>query len=131
MEPVTLKQHVEITIFSFGFKHGYPEAEMVWDVRFLPNPFWISELKDHTGLETQVCEYVLENDTGRQFIKLVEPFLLFLLKQHLAARKRDIRLAIGCTGGKHRSVAVVEYLGRFLQEHRIPVKIFHRDIDRE
>ncbi len=122
---------VKITLFSFGFKHGFPEADMVLDVRFLPNPYWVPELKPHSGCDPRVALYALGNESGRSFLEYLEPFLDFLLKEHAARDREQLAVAIGCTGGKHRSVAVVEHLRRFLDENPFPVEAFHRDVEKE
>ena len=88
---------MNVTLFSFGFKHGYPQADLVWDVRFLPNPHWVPELKAHTGREPNVAYYVLENESGTQFLALLEPLLVFLLDQYAASGREAITLAVGCT----------------------------------
>ena len=122
---------MNIILFSFGFKHGYPEADFVWDVRFMPNPYWVEELRPHTGREARVAEYVLKNQDASDFLTLFEPLLLYLLAQYQAGGREAIRLGIGCTGGKHRSVAMVEYLSRLLQSKGYSSTVRHRDIDRE
>ncbi|WP_417908725.1 hypothetical protein [Candidatus Electronema sp. PJ] len=124
---------MKITLFSFGFKHGRPEADMVLDVRFLPNPYWVPELKEHTGLEEPVAAYVLESEVGRELLEQLEPFLAFLLKSHKQAERKEFSCAIGCTGGRHRSVAVTEHLRRVfidLTSKGDELIAFHRDIDR-
>jgi len=122
---------LNITLCSFGFKHGHPQADLVWDVRFLPNPFWTPALKAHTGLEEEVACYVLENESGARFLALLEPLLLFLLGEYAAQGRESVTLAVGCTGGKHRSVAVVEHLRAFLAQKGRETQVFHRDIDKE
>lgn len=119
-----------VSLFSFGFKHGAPEADLIWDVRFLPNPYWINELKDHSGLEPEVSAYALENEIGREFFILLEPLLLFLTHQHAGGKRSRLRIGIGCTGGRHRSVAVVEYLKKFLDRTGYNLNVFHRDIEK-
>lgn len=121
------KQDFEITLFSFGFKHGTPVADLVWDVRFLPNPYWVAELKERSGLNADVASYVLENETAREFFLLLEPLLLFLCNSHAGGKRRELRIAVGCTGGRHRSVAVVEYLRKFLDRTSYNLNVFHRD----
>ncbi|WP_457574236.1 RapZ C-terminal domain-containing protein [Desulfolithobacter sp.] len=121
---------LRLTLFSFGFKHGHPEADLVWDVRFLPNPYWVPDLKEYSGLEEEVARYVLENEAGQEFLRLVEPLLEFMLTHHRQSRREALRLAIGCTGGRHRSVAVTEYLGRALAGPDYCLEVFHRDIDK-
>lgn len=122
---------MQITLFSFGFKHGCPQADMLLDVRFLPNPYWVPELTAHSGRDPRVALYVLGNASGRQFLEHLEPFLVFFCQEHAARERERVTLAIGCTGGKHRSVAVVEHLWRLLQEKSFPVESFHRDLDKE
>ncbi|NLX18767.1 MAG: hypothetical protein GXY53_05720 [Desulfobulbus sp.] len=122
---------MKITLSSFGFKHQYLAADLVWDVRFLPNPFWVPELSPLTGLEPDVARYVLDSDSGKRFLALVEPLLLFLVSEYIERERPVLTVAVGCTGGKHRSVAVVERLSAVLQtNHRFP-EVFHRDIDKE
>lgn len=122
---------MNIEFFSFGFKHGFPEADMVWDVRFLPNPYWIPALRNHTGLEEPVISYVLENTTGRRFLDYSIPFLFFSLNSHQRVGREDIRLAVGCTGGRHRSVAVVGRLQKILADTEFDLNVFHRDITKD
>lgn len=123
---------LKVTLFSFGFKHGHPESDLVWDVRFLPNPYWEPSLKNYTGLEKNVAAYVLQNETGKEFLKLLEPLLHFLLTQYQIADKDGITIAIGCTGGRHRSVAVTEHINNFLTSNtHFQLNTFHRDIEKE
>ncbi len=122
---------LKVRLFSFGFKHGYPEADTVWDVRFLPNPYWVEELRHHSGLEKSVADYVLDNTTGRDFLKHLEPCLSFLLQSHKAAGRDDLSIAVGCTGGRHRSVAVTDYLQKILADTEFDLKVYHRDIAKE
>ncbi len=122
---------LNITLFSFGFKHGQPEADCIWDVRFLPNPYWVDDLRPHTGLKARVADYVLENQAAAGFLELFEPLLLYLLAQYQAGGRETIRLGIGCTGGKHRSVALVEHLDRRLRAEGYAPTVQHRDIERD
>lgn len=122
---------LKIILFSFGFKHGRPEADMMWDVRFLPNPYWDEVLKPFTGLDERVARYVLDNSGGMEFMKLFEPMIIFLAKSFIGSSRSEVRFAIGCTGGKHRSVAVTEQLARVLAEAGLRPEVFHRDIDKE
>jgi UPF0042 nucleotide-binding protein len=122
---------VKISLYSFGFKHGHAQADLVWDVRFLPNPFWVPELKPFTGKESQVARYVLDNHSGARFLALLEPLLAFLLDEYHARGRESVTLAVGCTGGKHRSVAVVEWLRAWLSQQGRPADTFHRDIDKD
>ncbi len=120
-----------VSLFSFGYKHGSPEADLVWDVRFLPNPYWVTGLKDRSGLEDDVAAYALDNETGREFFVLLEPLLLFLVRRHAGGKRPQLRIGIGCTGGRHRSVAVVEYLKKFLDGSGCNLNVFHRDIEKQ
>jgi RNase adaptor protein for sRNA GlmZ degradation len=122
---------VNITLYSFGFKHGHPQADLVWDVRFLPNPFWVAELKPYTGKVAEVARYVLENESGTRFLALLEPLLAFLVDEYGARGRESVTVAVGCTGGKHRSVAVVEHLRLYLATKGLKPLVFHRDIDKE
>ena len=122
---------MQINLTSFGFKHGHLEADLVWDVRFLPNPFWVPELQPHTGLEEAIARYVLDNQTGQKFVALLEPLLLFMVEEYSARGRESLNLAVGCTGGKHRSVAVVEHLRTFFEAHGHRPVVHHRDIDKE
>ena len=104
---------------------------MVWDVRFLPNPYWVPELRPYTGLQAPVSSHVLDNEIGREFLNLLEPFLLFLLEQFKRSGKEELVLAFGCTGGRHRSVAVTEHVGNLLDRTDFKTHVMHRDIDRK
>ena len=130
-DPVADEGVFTVTLFSFGYKHGPAEADMVFDVRFLPNPYWVPELKELSGLEADVATYVLENAVTKEFLVLLEPLLSLLCKQHAGGKRRELSLAVGCTGGRHRSVAVVEYLKKILDETRYKVNVFHRDIEKQ
>lgn len=121
-----------VTISSFGFKHGLPpEADLVWDVRFLPNPYFQPHLKAKTGKEAEVADFVLDNETGRRFLTLLEPLLTFLVPHYQQAGKISLTIAIGCTGGKHRSVAVSHRVAEMLSGLPLELRISHRDIGKE
>lgn len=121
-----------VEIFSFGFKHGVPqEVNMLFDVRFLPNPYWEEEMRHLTGQNEEVAAYVLESESGRVFLARLTELLDFLLRQHQQAGRDVLRIGIGCTGGQHRSVAVVERLGSRLRTGNIRLAISHRDITRK
>jgi len=120
-----------VNLISFGFKHGPPaETDTIWDVRFLANPYFVPELKPFTGLDERVAQYVLENETSRRFFALLEPMLEFLIPQYRKEGKAQLTIGIGCTGGKHRSVAVVEMLKQFLSRQNVKLFVDHRDIDK-
>ncbi|XOF34432.1 MAG: hypothetical protein ACL93V_03810 [Candidatus Electrothrix sp. YB6] len=124
---------MKLTLFSFGFKHGCPQANMIWDVRFLPNPYWDAQLREHSGLEEPVAAYVLSNEIGWQFLQHFEPLVAFTVHRHQQAGREELRFAVGCTGGRHRSVAVIEHLRHFLSEYLDSgdeSAVYHRDIDK-
>jgi UPF0042 nucleotide-binding protein len=122
---------LKIVIFSFGFKHGVPvDANLLFDVRFLPNPYWEEDLRPKSGLQEEVSGYVVDSVQGREFLRLLEP-LLVSVAAGMAGHKKELRIGIGCTGGRHRSVAVVEVLATLLAtDSRFQVQPFHRDIDK-
>jgi RNase adapter protein RapZ len=122
-----------VTVLSFGYKYGIPmDADLVMDVRFLPNPFWIPELKDLTGKDADVRNYVLTQEGAEEFLDRYHELLRLIGAGYRREGKRYMTLAIGCTGGKHRSVAISEELSRRLaDEDRMAVKVVHRDLGRE
>ena len=125
-------EQLRIVLYSFGFKYGTPvDVNLVWDVRFLPNPYWVENLRPKTGKVKEVAEYVLQSDEGNSFFLHLEPLLQFLVEQNLAAGKKTVRIAIGCTGGRHRSVAVTEKIAGFLSKFPVELSVFHKDIERD
>jgi len=119
-----------VSFISFGFRYGLPShADMAFDVRFLPNPFFVEDLKPLSGLEEQVSDYVLEAANSRNFLDQTEMLLAFLLPLFEQEGKVYLTVAVGCTGGRHRSVAIVEELAWRMGEQR-SVKVRHRDLDR-
>jgi RNase adapter protein RapZ len=124
---------VRVTIVTFGFKYGLPaDADLVADMRFLPNPFWIPELKSLTGLDPEVSAYVLGAKGAEEFVAAYAVALSPVLAGYQRENKRHATIAIGCTGGKHRSVAVGEKLAALLRaEPGVVVNVKHRDLGRE
>ena len=121
-----------LTILSFGYKYGLPlDADLVVDVRFLPNPYWIPELRELTGREAAVSDYVLSQSGALEFADRVVDLLDLTSAGFQREGKRYLTLAIGCTGGKHRSVAMAEELGRRLATEKVAVRVTHRDAGRE
>ncbi len=121
---------LQVSIVSFGYRHGIPlEADMVVDVRFLPNPNFVPELKHLTGIDSRVSRYVVSAPTTGRFLRLLTSFLQFLLPLYTKEGKAYFTLGIGCTGGRHRSVAVAEALSKRLGLDEGPV-VIHRDIGR-
>lgn len=121
---------VQIQVVSFGFKHGLPrDSDLVMDVRFLPNPHWVEELRHGTGLDRDVRGYVLGRPETRPFLSAFHRLLDVVLPGYRAEGKRYLRVAIGCTGGTHRSVAIAEETGRYIRETTgMPVTVQHRDL---
>jgi len=124
---------VKVTVLSFGFKYGLPaDADLVADARFIPNPFWIPELRSHTGLEHVVSAYVLSQEGVSDFIANYAAALSPVLAGYQRENKRHATIALGCTGGKHRSVAIAEELATLLRgQPGVAVSVKHRDLGRE
>ena len=122
-------ENINVNVVSFGFKRGIPlDADLVFDVRFLPNPFYVSELKELTGLNERVSGYVLEDELTKTFLDKLYDMIKFLLPLYIKEGKNRIVIAIGCTGGKHRSVTVAEELAGYLKEKNYYTVVKHRDI---
>ncbi|WP_026939570.1 RNase adapter RapZ [Hippea alviniae] len=120
-----------IQLISFGFKYGLPpEADNVWDVRFIQNPYFIDELKDTTGLDKETYEFVINQEKTQLFLKLIEEYLTKMIPFYAEEGKSYLSLAFGCTGGKHRSVAIVEYFRNFLEKNDYNIEVIHRDLER-
>lgn len=119
-----------VNVMSFGFKHGMPiDADLVFDVRFLPNPYYIEELRPMTGLDTEVSSYVLKMDDTQTLIQKLTDLFEFMLPRYQDEGKSQVVIAFGCTGGQHRSVTLAEYFGH-LFEQKLPTAITHRDIEK-
>ena len=127
----TLEDGMHVNVLSFGFKNGIPvEADLVMDVRFMPNPYYIEELKRKTGLDDAVRDYVFSFSQTNDFMKRLKDMLSFLLPLYSEEGKSVLVLAIGCTGGHHRSVAITHAMAEFIQQAGYPVTEIHRDITR-
>ena len=123
---------LRLTVLSFGFKYGLPvDADLVADVRFLPNPHWVPELRPHTGREAPVRDYVLAQDGAVEFLDRYEGLLRLVFSGYEREGKSYALVAVGCTGGKHRSVAMVEQLAERLAGEGVDVQVVHRDLGRE
>jgi UPF0042 nucleotide-binding protein len=128
----TSPEVLSITVSSFGFKYGTPtDADIVMDVRFLPNPFYNPKLRQHTGLEEPVREYVLGRAETREFVEKWHDLLATLVPGYLAEGKTHLAVALGCTGGMHRSVVLAEETAHYLRELGFRVAVSHRDIGRD
>lgn len=123
---------LRVALMSFGFKNGLPiDADVVFDVRFLPNPFWVPELRPKTGLSPDVARYVLEQPAASSFQENALALLDTMAPGYMREGKRQVTVAVGCTGGKHRSTAICEALAPQLRERGFGVTILHRDMGKE
>ena len=127
-----LRNEILVTFLSFGFKFGLPtEADMVFDVRFLPNPHWVAELRPLTGLDEEVRDFVVARPESHGFIERALSLLRYLVPLYLAEQKTQLVVAIGCTGGRHRSVALAEALAASLaKDPQVQTGVRHRDVGR-
>lgn len=122
-----------VTVLSFGFKYGIPaDADLVFDVRFLPNPYYIEDLRPKTGETKEVQDFVMQGDTGTRFLEKLGSLLDFLIPNYVLEGKNQLVIAIGCTGGKHRSVTIAGAVYEHLKcQQELGVKLEHRDIERD
>ena len=128
---VGTESRLQVAVESFGFKHGLPlDADMVMDVRFLPNPHWDETLRPLTGHDPRVRDYVLETSSGSDFVERFDDLLASLLPQYESEGRSYLTVAVGCTGGRHRSVAVAEELAARLRVRGVAVRASHRDVAR-
>jgi len=119
-------------VMSFGFKRGLPrQADLVMDVRFLPNPFYMEELRQHCGLDEDVRSFVMNHPLTEEFMEQWKNMLRFLIPHYQEEGKHRLVIAVGCTGGAHRSVAIAEAIGGFLRECGLPTEVSHRDLQLE
>lgn len=124
--------NLSVAIMSFGFKHGLPiDSDLVFDARFLPNPFWIPELRPKSGMSRDVAQYVLKHDGAQALLQHIVDVVNTTASGYLAEGKRQVTIAIGCTGGKHRSTALSEELGRRLKALGYGQTVMHRDLGKE
>lgn len=126
------QRSLRIAVMSFGFKYGLPlDADLVFDMRFLPNPFWNAELRPHNGTEKVVSDFVLSQPGAQEFIDRTLDLLAPMTEGYLREGRNYVTIAVGCTGGKHRSVAVAEELGRRIAGPEVGTVVVHRDLGRE
>jgi RNase adapter protein RapZ len=122
---------MQTTVMSFGYKHGLPlDADLVIDCRFLPNPHWVEDLRPHTGLDADVRSYVLRFSETADFLGRLEHLLDLVLPAYVREGKSYLTLALGCTGGRHRSVVMAEEAAKVLRRRGYPASLVHRDVDR-
>ncbi len=125
------KRMLDVTVMSFGFKYGIPlEADMVLDARFLPNPYYVEALREKTGMDREVYDFVFQNDTSKEFLKHLNRLIAFLLPQYVEEGKSSFTVAVGCTGGRHRSVAVARALAETIRTLGHGAELVNRDIEK-
>ena len=125
------KTMMQILVLSFGFKHGIPlDVDNVFDVRFLPNPHWVEEMRPLTGLDEPVRRYVLSQPEAKEFLDRTAHLLKFLVPAYVKEGKSYLTVAVGCTGGRHRSVVLAEELAKLVREMGYNPSTIHRDVDR-
>jgi UPF0042 nucleotide-binding protein len=125
-----LGERLVVTLLSFGYRHGLPpQSDMVFDVRFLQNPFFVEELRDKSGHDPAVSEYVLKQPTAEEFLTRVEGLCRFLLPNYREEGKSYLTVSIGCTGGRHRSVVIAHELARRLGSAGERVRVWDRDVE--
>lgn len=125
------KRSLYITLMSFGFKYGIPlDTDLLIDVRFLPNPYYIKELRELTGNDSEVKEYVFKSSVSKEFLQKYYDLLNFLIPHYIQEGKTHLVIAIGCTGGQHRSVAIANKLGVLLKKEDYEVNVAHRDVQK-
>ena len=123
--------HMQTSVLSFGYKHGIPlDVDIVFDCRFLPNPYWVEDLRPLSGLDEPVRAYVLDQPETLTFLSKVDELLTTLVPAFIREGKSYLTIAMGCTGGRHRSVALAEALTERLAVHGVTTSVFHRDVDR-
>lgn len=122
--------NIMVSVLSFGFKYGIPaDADLVFDVRFLPNPYYLDELRPKTGLDDSVYNYVMDCDAARKFASMLEEMVTFLIPNYIKEGKTNLVIAVGCTGGKHRSVTIArELYSRISGDNKYGIRLEHRDI---
>lgn len=127
--PTEQTSPLKITIASFGFKHGIPlDMDMLFDVRFLPNPYWVTELRAKSGQDPEIGDYLRKQEGTDPFLDYVRPLLLFAIRQFQHTDRHYLKIAFGCTGGRHRSVFMSEQIHTYLAEQGIETFLQHRDI---
>jgi UPF0042 nucleotide-binding protein len=125
-------QPIGISVLSFGYKHGVPpESDLMFDTRFLPNPFFVDELRGRSGLDSEVSDYLEALPEYREFLSRIVDLVAFLIPQYIREGKSYLTVSVGCTGGRHRSVAMAEAVSRALCDRGYAVKASHRDLEKE
>lgn len=121
----------KITLTSFGYKYGHPlDADIIFDVRFMPNPYWVPELRDRKGTDKRVKDFILQRDDSKEFLTRFMQLIEFILPGYICERRPYLSIGIGCTGGRHRSVVIANELGKRFKKAGQPVTVTHRDISK-
>lgn len=127
--PSSAQKDITVSLTSFGFKYGVPQnIDLLFDVRFLPNPFFVPELKRLSGRDKPVVDYIFRNKVTRDFMKMLEGMLSFLIPLYIKEGKSYLSIAVGCTGGNHRSPAIVEKIARSVRNKNLDLHVIHRDL---
>ena len=130
-DPTALRQRLQVRVTSFWYKYGIPlDADLVFDARFLPNPYWYSQLRSKSGLDQEVREFVLAQPDTTPFLEHLWPLVEFLLPRFVAEGKSYLNVTVGCTGGRHRSVVIAELVARRITQAGFSVQTSHRDLER-
>ncbi len=130
-QDVGTESSMRVTLASFGFKHGIPlDVDLVFDCRFLPNPHWEPDLRPLSGKDPEIQEYVVDRESSQRFLADLQRMLDHLVPEYQEEGKSYLTIAFGCTGGRHRSVAIAESVGRILKDQGLQPRVIHRDIDR-
>lgn len=126
-----MKKPFKVSVISFGYKHGLPaNTDLMFDVRFLSNPFYHKKLQLLSGNDKPVQDFVFKQSAAKKFLKLIFPLLNFTLSQFQKKGRRHVTIAVGCTGGRHRSIALANKIYQFLTQKKYRVSVEHRDINR-
>ena len=122
---------LQVTVMSFGFKYGLPiEADMVLDARFLPNPYYVAELREKNGMDAEVRDFVFQGETSKEFLRRTQELIAFLLPHYIEEGKHTFTVAVGCTGGRHRSIAVASALCESIRALGYPTELINRDLEK-
>ncbi len=126
-----MRRELHINVLSFGFKYGIPlEADMVLDVRFLPNPYYVTALREKTGMDDEVYDFVFQHETSKEFLRKLEDLMIFLIPQYIEEGKHSLTIAVGCTGGRHRSISIARALRDSMEKLGYAAELTNRDMDK-
>ena len=124
--------HIKVQLFSFGYKYGFVDtANMIFEVRFLPNPYWEEDLRPLSGLHREISDYVIKSEKGQAFTAKLLSLIDTVIKGSVESGKESITIGVGCTGGYHRSVAVVEYIAAEMRKNGFSPEVEHKELTRD